>query len=136
MKAPNLSKIGCLLYTIGGTKLVRYIKSQNFEVRQAHPCTKFFHAGADPGMGRSGPGLLFSQPNCPNSALFWAVSAIRSLRFTNLDTRPPLFTNPASAPVQVPPCIYPGGSYKENRDFAIFVFERCSVNLIPISAVI
>ena len=54
--------------------------------------------GADPGMGRSGPGPLFWQPNYANSALFRAISAIRPPLFTNLDTRPPLFTNPASAP--------------------------------------
>ena len=55
-------------------------------------------SGADPGMGRSDPGPLFWQPNYANSALFGAISAIQPPLFINLDTRPPLFTNPASAP--------------------------------------
>ena len=59
-------------------------------------------ARADPGMGRFGPGPLFWQPNYANSTLFWAISAIRPPLFTNLDTRSPLFTNPASAPVVAP----------------------------------
>ena len=54
--------------------------------------------GADPGMGQSGSSPFFWQPNYVNSAHFWAISAIRLFLFTNLDSQPPSFTNPASSP--------------------------------------
>ena len=59
-----------------------------------------FHTrdGSGRPMGWSSPGPLFWQPNYANSALFRAISAIRLPLLTNLDTRPPLFTYPASAP--------------------------------------
>ena len=53
--------------------------------------------------GRSRYGPIQPRPplltaKLANSALFRAISAIWPPLFTNLDTRPPLFTNPASAP--------------------------------------
>ena len=55
----------------------------------------WFSPGADPGMGRSGPGSSFWQLNHANSACFEAISANF---IPNFDTRPPLFANPGSDP--------------------------------------
>ena len=49
--------------------------------------------GADPGMGRFGPGPLLMTKSCKFS-LFWGHSQFS----LNFDTQPPLFANPGSGP--------------------------------------